>query len=145
MSHVTTMKFKVDNLLALKMAAEAIGLEFRENQHHYKWWGRHVGDYALPEGFKAANLGKCEHAIGIPNNNKAYEVGVCKDPSGNGYVLLWDFYGGGLGLEAAVGKDGYRLTQEYSVQVAIMQAQLDGMEVISRSVNSEGEVVLEIQ
>jgi hypothetical protein len=113
---------------ALKAAAEKLGLEFRENQKTYKWWGRSVGDYPLPEGFKAEDLGKCDHAICAPNNPGAYEIGVVERKDGEpGQVLLWDFYNNGLdyhysgqckGMVEYVGEGACKLQQEYAVEVA---------------------------
>ena len=112
MSHVARIDMEIKDLTALKAAAKLLGMEFLEGQTTYRWYGRHVGDYSLPEGFKASDLGKCEHAIGIPNDKKAYEIGVVKRRDGKeGYTLLWDFWAGGYGLEAKVGKDGNKLKE----------------------------------
>jgi hypothetical protein len=127
MSHVTTIKVEIKDLDALKEAAKSCGLEFREGQKTYKWYGRHVGDYAVPEGYNVSDLGKCEHAIGVPGNPEAYEIGVCKarDAQGNptgGYTMLWDFWAGGHGLEAIAGKDCSNVTNEYTKTVAVNEA-----------------------
>ena len=126
----------------LKEAAKLLGMEFLEGQTTYRWYGRHVGDYSLPEGFKASDLGKCEHAIGIPNDKKAYEIGVVKRRDGKeGYTLLWDFWAGGYGLEAKVGKDGNKLKQSYAEIVAANALKKKGFKV-QRKVNDQGKVVL---
>lgn len=123
MSHITTVKVKIKNLKALKESCKALGLEFRENQKTYHWYGYSVGDYPLPEGFSKEDLGKCEHAIGIPGNKEAYEIGVCKSRNQDDeYTLLWDFWHGGYGLEEVVGKDCNRLTNSYAEQVALEEA-----------------------
>ena len=106
---------RIDDLDALQIACKALGLEFRKDQKQFKWYGRHVGDYPVPEGFTKEDMGKCDHAIAIPNNSSAYQVGVCKarDKKG-GWTLLWDFWSGGKGLQAKIGDGGARLLEEYA-------------------------------
>lgn len=120
MSHVTTLKIEIKDLAALKDACKKVGLEFREGQGTYKWFGRHVGDYPLPEGFKKGDLGKCDHAIGVKGKKDAYEIGVCKRDGK--YVLLWDFWQGGYGLQEVAGRDCSNLTTAYTKNVAIKEA-----------------------
>jgi len=116
MSHVSKFDCQVTDLEALKKAAEDCGLELVENQKTYKWYGRSVGDYPIPAGFKESDLGKCDHALRIPGNREAYEIGVVKSKTGTGYELLWDFWAGGHGLTAKVGQSGDRLKQAYQVR-----------------------------
>jgi len=120
MSHVTTIECEIKDLEALKAACEKAGLEFRENQKTYKWYGTHVGDYPLPEGFTKEDLGKCDHAIGVPGKKGAYEIGVVKQ--GDKYTMLWDFWNGGYGLEAVAGKDCENVTDAYATEVALKEA-----------------------
>lgn len=104
---------------ALEEACETLGLQLVRGQKTYKWWGHSVGDYPLPHGFKASDLGNSEHAIRIPGDKNAYEIGVVPRRDGKpGYTLLWDFYAGGYGMEAKVGKDACKLKQAYSAAVA---------------------------
>ena len=119
MSHVTTIKMEIKDLQALEECCKKAGLEFRKGQKTYKWWGYSVGDYPIPKGFTKEDLGKCDHAIGVPNKS-TYEIGVVvKDGK---ITLLWDFYGGGQGLEKVAGKDCCNLTQAYTQNVAIKEA-----------------------
>jgi hypothetical protein len=120
MSHVTVIKVEIKNLEALQQAAEAIGLEFRKNQKNYNWYGRSVGDYPLPAGFTTEDLGKCDHALGIPNNPSAYEIGVVERDGK--YLLVWDFWNGGFGLQDVVGNDCCNLTDKYAETVAVNEA-----------------------
>lgn len=117
MSHIVKVNVEIKNLQALKKAAEAIGLEFREGQQKYKWYGRSVGDYPLPEGITVDMLGKCDHALSIPGNSGAYEIGVVDQGNGS-YGLLWDFWHGGFGLQALVGDGCSKLTEEYTACAA---------------------------
>lgn len=98
MSHVTTINpSEKYDLPALKQMCKNQGWEFRENQSWFAWYGRHVGDYPLPEGFKKEDMGKCSHAIRIPGCK--YEVGVVR--KGNDFMLMYDFFSPG-GLKAAL-------------------------------------------
>lgn len=125
MSHVATVKTEVNDLGALKTAVEELGGVFVENQRTYRWYGRSMGDYPLPEGFTEAELGHCEHAIRVPG--VGYEVGVVKK---NGtYRLLYDFWGPGEGLHEKFGTNLTRLTQMYGVHKATAEAKRKGFSV----------------
>jgi hypothetical protein len=96
MSHVVEIKTKLTDLAAIKAACAALGCTFVENQKTYKWFGIHAGDYPLPAGFKAEDMGHCEHAIKVPGTD--WEVGVAhaRNPDGTptgSYTLLCDFCG----------------------------------------------------
>lgn len=116
MSHITKIELKIESLDALKQACENMGLQFNEGKQTFKWFGTHMGDYPLPEGFSKEDMGKCDHSISIPGNPGAYEVGVCNARDGSGgYELLWDFWNGGYGLQDAVGEEGKDLQEEYAL------------------------------
>lgn len=119
MSHLAKIDLEVNDLAALEASCAPLGLEFVRGQQTYRWFGRSVGDYPLPEGFKASDLGKCDHAIRVKGNYKSYEVGVVARKDGKpGYTLLWDFWCDGFGLQDKVGDGGGKLIQEYVLQVA---------------------------
>jgi hypothetical protein len=144
MSHVAQMELAITDLDCLEAAAKDLGLELARGQQTYRWWGHSVGDYPLPAGFKEEDLGKCEHAIRVPGDNRAYEIGVVPRRDGKqGYTLLWDFYGGGYGMEAKVGKNGDRLKQAYNVQVATKDAIRNHKRVI-KTQREDGHVVLRL-
>ena len=147
MSHVTTIELEITDLDALAKAAEACGCELVRNQKTYKWWGSHVGDLPLPQGFKASDLGKCEHAIRVKGDSKAYEIGVAQKPGAKPgtYTMLYDFYGGGRGLMKHVANDAKhenvgKLLQSYSTQVAKRELARKGFRVTETVQN--GKVVL---
>ena len=119
MSHVTTLKVQIMDLEVLEAACQKIGLVFKRNQKHYKWYGRFVGDYR-EAGTDPKDMGKCDHAIGIPGNNQAYEIGVSQKD--DHYVLRWDFWQGGYGLAAVAGEGCSRLTEAYTQGVAMKEA-----------------------
>lgn len=121
MSHVSTIACDITDLEALKAAAKECGMELVQ-QSTYRWFGKSVGDYPIPEGFTEADLGHCEYAIRIPGNPNAYEVGVVRRRDGRpGYTLIWDFWAGGHGLESVIEKNGGRLKREYALAVGMRQ------------------------
>lgn len=141
MSHVAKIDFQVKDLDSLEEACKELGLELVRGQTKYRWYGVSVGDYPLPEGFTKNDLGKCAHAIRIPGKPQAYEIGVVKARQGEGYELLWDFWAGGYGMEAAVGKNAENLQNEYLAQTTIKHMRKRGREV-TRERGRDGEVIL---
>lgn len=115
MSHVAMAETKpgqpmFKDMQALKMACDMLGLEVMMKKD-YTWWGHHVGDYPKPPGVKEADLGKNAVFVIGPNeeNRKkypgCYEVGMVEDPQNEGcFVPIYDFYGGGKGIDNLVGK-----------------------------------------
>lgn len=145
MSHVAMIDLEIRDLEALKAACRRLGLEFVKGQTTYKWYGRHVGDYPLPTGFAQEDLGKCDHAIRVPGNSRAYEIGVVRRRDGRpGYTLLWDFWQGGYGLEEKVGQEAGRLKQAYGIEAAKRAAQRAGHRVLGETQRADGTVVLRI-
>ena len=139
MSHVTKIDLNVESLDALKRACDELGLQFNEGKETFKWYGTHMGDYALPKGFTKEDMGKCDHSISVPGKPGAYEVGVCKARDGSdGYELLWDFWNKGYGLEEALGKDGENLQDEYILCYSEDQLVNDGYIVEREDVQEVG-------
>lgn len=122
MSHVATVNLKIRDLAALRAACESIGLEFREGQTSYRWFGENVGDYTeadsvIARGMNPEDLGKCTHAIAVPGSETAYEIGLVAD--GDAFSLAWDFFGQfGRELEAVAGRKCSTLVQAYAGEVA---------------------------
>jgi len=129
MSHVAKMEVEIKDLDALEQACESLGLELARGQKHYKWYGHSVGDYPMPAGFTERDLGKCDHAIRIPGDNKAYEIGVCESKTGSGYTLLWDFWQGGYGMQAKVGTKGEKLADAYGAKMTAAHWRQKGFRV----------------
>lgn len=119
MSHIAVQATKpgepmFSDLKALEAACNMLGLavQIRSN---YTWFNRHVGDYPMPPGVTHAELGhnakfvltlnaemRAKH--GVPGR-EPYEIGVVEDANNPGcYVPMYDFYAGGFGLEAVVGR-----------------------------------------
>lgn len=147
LSHVATVDVEIKDLVSLRKACDRLGLELVEGQETYKWYGESVGDYPLPAGFQASDLGKCSHAIRLrPDSpvytNQAYEIGVVARRDGRpGYQLLWDFYCGGFGLQDHVGEGCAKLKQAYANEVAKRTAIQQGFRV-QETVNQNGSIRL---
>ena len=128
MSHIVTIDLEIHNLEALKSAAARLDMEFREGQTTYRWFGTRIGNDPLPPGMSVEDLGRCEHAIAIreAGAGKAYEVGVVRSKSHDGYTLVWDFWRGGFGLREVVGDGCGRLMQAYALASAKSSAAAKG-------------------
>ncbi len=130
MSHVATVDVHITDLEALRAACEQLGLEFLEGKQTFHWFGEHIGDYPLPEGFTEGDMGRCDHALRLKDNPSAYEVGLVRRRDGKpGYLLMYDFWQGGFGLEDAIGQNAGRLKQHYAAQVATDQVRKLGYRV----------------
>jgi len=139
MSHISQIEIEIKDITALKAACTRLGLIWKENQSSYRWYGRFMGDYPLPENVKVGDLGKCLHAIDVPGAK--YEVGVTKV---NGKLtLLWDFYRAG-GLEQVIGKNGGKLIQAYAVEATKAQARRAGMRAYEQQ-EQDGTIRLELR
>lgn len=142
MSHIAKIEIEVKDLEALRAACARIGCTLHDNQRTYRWYGRSMGDYPLPEGFAVSDLGHCEHAISVPG--ASYEVGVTQRRDGRpGYTLLWDFYRSG-GLEAQLGANGGKLVQAYGIEAAKRAARRAGYSVTEQQ-GQNGSVTLRIR
>ena len=156
MSHVAVVDTVITDLEALKKAVKSLGLEWREGQKTYRWFGTWVKDYnsndaAYKNGVDPKTYGKDSlHAIGIPGNDTSYEIGVIqnRDSDGNikdGFRLVWDFWSGGHGLTAFVGnKDCGKLVAEYNKESLKAEASVNGYSV-NEYTNEQGQIVLEMQ
>ena len=123
MSHVTTIEVSdTYDIPSLKQMCKDMGWEFLEGKQNYVWYGSHMGDYPIPEGFTKEQMGSCEHAIKIPGAN--YEIGVARNNKGE-LKLLWDFWGSG-GLQQKLGKDAGLLKQAYTIAKGKVSARKHG-------------------
>ena len=131
MSHIEEISIEVRDVDALREACNELGCDLIQ-QPHYKWFGEIIGDGGpLPAGFTAADMGQCSYAIKVRGANaETYEVGVVQRRDGKpGFVLMWDSWQGGYGLQAVVGEKCGKLVQSYATQVAIKQARRQGFAV----------------
>lgn len=131
MSHMSTIKLLVNDLDSIDAACKLIGCELVRGQKTFKWYGRWMNDYdaqdaAYRQGIKPEDYGKCEHAIRVTGKPDAYEVGLVKNPNGEGYLLVYDFWAGGKGLQAAIGDNAGNLRREYALQVGMREMSRKG-------------------
>jgi len=121
----------IRDLYVLKKAAERCGLVFNEGQTHFRTWaddhnGRLVGDWPLPEGRTLDDVGKCAHALSLPNAAKSgvdsYEIGVVESKKHPGtYSLMYDFWRGAL--EKKAGNWCEDLLMYYQMEAAKLAAE----------------------
>lgn len=121
MSHIAKIELEIRDLDSLKQACKRLGFHFMENQKHYVWYGKWVGNQPIPEEISEKDLGKCTHAIHVPA--AVFEIGIVKKD--NSYLLLWDSWIGG-GLEKAIGKDAGVLKQAYALESVKREARRKG-------------------
>ena len=140
MSHVVKGKLIIQDMQACEMAAKALGLTLVKGAKTYAWFGRSVGDYPLPEGMTAAELGHCEHKLVLPGCE--YEVGLIKRKNGPGYEAIFDFFGPGQELEAKLGRGCEKFRQEYTASLAMLHYQAEGYEVTREVDAKSGQVVV---
>lgn len=152
MSHVTTVDLVVSEAelpMLVEFCEKQLGLEFRQNQKTFKWFGQWANDYntadaAYLNGVDTKDYGKCEHAFGVPNNPHAYEVGLVRTKDGH-FRFVFDFWAGGHGLCKLIGAKGEKLWQgfaEYKIQQKVAEA---GFEIASRTVQNDGKVQLKLR
>lgn len=130
MSHVSHIDLEVNDLNALEMAAKSCGLELVRGQKTIRWFGRWIRDYhgddaAYKHGISPEQYGQCSHAIRVPNNNEAYEVGVLDNGDGT-YKIYFDHWGPGKAITDRIGRNGEKLKQQYVKAVAIQTLQKKG-------------------
>ncbi len=128
MSHITEIAVEISDLNALDQACKDLGVKLMKNQKTF----RHF----------ASQSGKCEHAISLPNNNKAYEIGVVKN--GTKFGLKWDEWAGGYGMVEKVGTGAMKLVDHYGAEVAKKQLSRQGYR-ISQSIGAQGQVILKVR
>jgi hypothetical protein len=131
LSHIARIEIEIRDLEALKQACNRLGFHFMENQKHYLWYGKIVGNDPLPEGFTEEDFGKCTHAIHVPT--AAFEIGVVR--RGNAYHLMWDSWIGG-GLQKAIGKDAGLLKQAYALESVKREARRKGYRYIEKKMKN---------
>lgn len=111
MSIIATVELEIKDLQAVDRACKRLGLEFRRGQKTFR---QHLSH---------GNTG-CDHAISVPGNSQAYEIGMISKKKGV-YELRFDHWQGGHGLMAKVASDKKRLNdvnlfrQAYAAEVAI--------------------------
>ena len=143
MSHVAAVTLVIRDLPALKAACKELGLEFRENQKTWAWFGQFLNDFdgkdaAYRNGIDPANYGQSEHAIRLPGCH--YEIGVVRNNKGE-LTLAYDFFGEGRKIRNALGAGCEKLVQHYGLNKAQMLARTKGY-ITQRKVQPNGDIKL---
>lgn len=99
MSHISTVKTQINDLDALAEACQELGLELKRDQKTHRYY--------------AGNQNKCDHAIVLPGNAQAYEIGLVLGQDGKTYEIQHDDYMGGKGMTEVAGKGCRKLLVEY--------------------------------
>ncbi len=148
MSHVARpVDFVVSDLDALEAVLPAFGAELMRGQTTHRWYGRFLNDWnsgraAAQQGMDPKTFGTCDHAIRLKGGtNQDYEVGLTARADGTGYDVVFDTWGPGRRLEAAMGQDLGQLRGAYRVEYATRKLRKRGLRV-SQHVNSKGQVVV---
>ena len=144
MSHVAMGKLRVTSLDDLEVAAERCGLRIVRNQRTFKWYGRFMNDSEegrqLNRRLPASEWGKCEHALVVPGQSDAYEIGVVKAiDGGEGYDLVFDSWGPGRVLQERAGMGLTKLAEEIGAEATMRMMARKGYRV-AREVNKAGHV-----
>lgn len=120
-------------------------LRWIEDKKTYNWYaGGWQDDYAKSDaayknGIPVEDYGKCEHAIHMDGVD--YEIGVVKRRDGEGYSLVWDFFGCGKKISKVIGDSAEKLMIEYQQHYIRQFADSNGM-MLDQSTDSEGNLVL---
>ena len=148
MSHVLLIDVEVRDLDALEVAARRCGLELRRGQRTFRWYGTwlndfHGADAAYRHGVRPEDYGRCEHALVVPDDAKAYEIGVVRALDRPAFLLVWDTWDGRL--EPLVGAGGGRLKQQYAVATTRREAARRGHQVRGEVLLPDGTIKLTIK
>ena len=126
MSHVVGVQLRVKNFPALRRTLlQFPDLELMEGQTTFKWFGQWMNDYGSADaayklGIKPEDYGKCVHAIRMRNNSDAYEIGVMPAADGDGFILVFDFWGQENNITRICGgQDLRQFTQAYQREVVM--------------------------
>lgn len=135
MSHVVIGEGRLgqtsDDLAAIRLACEHLGLVFQEGKKHYQWFGRWMKDYhgqdAAYRFMDAENFGhNAKHVIRLACSpyeeenyakhpeQRPYEVGLVEMPDGK-LAVVFDNWSGGKGvadLIEKIGPQGGKLVQK---------------------------------
>ena len=132
MSHISRIELEIKDLEALKSACERLGFHFMNNQKTYCWYGKWISNEPLPEGITEEQLGRCDHAIHVPE--AVFEIGIVR--KNDKFILLWDSWIGG-GLQKSIGKDAGILKQAYAIESVKRSAKLKGYRLIEKKMNKK--------
>lgn len=148
MSHVVAFKEIVipESAVAdgtLAQALEELGLELQPGKTTYRWYGRWMNDYneqnaAFNQGVKPSLYGQCEHAVRVKGSGpNDYELGLIKNPNGDGLIPAADFWGSGGKIRDAIGAKCEKLGTAYSRAAIKAQASRQGYALTEQQVGGK--------
>jgi hypothetical protein len=144
MSHVDSFGKIADTpqaVACLTAAAKSLGGVLTKSDT-YNWYGTHVGDHPLPEGFAKEDMGKCIYKITFPGVH--YEVGIARHPKRPGeLVVIFDHYADGKKIQALIGKQAEKLLHAYGVNAAMLWARSRGLSPVVKK-NADGSTLVEV-
>ena len=147
MSHVAAVELEVSSLADLETACKILGLTYLPNETDWRWFGKWMADYsdqnaAYKNGIAANRYGKADAGI-IQVPGAQYDVGVYKHPTKPGkFVLVYDNWNEGMGIERAIGKGLVKLKERYGATVAKRTLTKQGYRVIESTNKQTGRLVL---
>ncbi len=133
-SHIVTASIDASDLDILDSACGRVGVKLNRGQTSFRWYSSGYG-----------TNDKCAHAISVPNNRNAYEIGVI--PDGEKMTLKYDFFGdAGHAMSRLVGDDIGLLKQAYGVEAMLATVPTQsGHSLISELRQDDGSIRLEIE
>lgn len=146
MSHVVKINTRLTDLEAVKLTCAELTkitgrkVELVQGQKTYRWYGRSVEDYPLPEGFTAEDLGHCDHVIKI--DGATYDIGLARAKDGAGYVMLFDYYCQDVMLEVIGGEKANRFLQTYALNKTEREMRKIGISSLKRQVLPNGKIAV---
>ena len=147
MSHITLGTTTVRDIECVRAAAERLGLRL-EKRSNYRWYGRYVGDTALPAGLRAEDMGRNAEYVLTPtaeackkhkiDPNQVYEIGLIPHPERPGeYLLAYDYWRGGFGIEKLVGERVVENGNETVAPLLLMHYQMQQDAMIAQALGDQ--------
>ncbi len=145
MSHIVKMEAQFKSLADIVAAGERLGWVFMPGQRTYRWYGRYMADWPLPEGMRREDIGKCHHAFRVPG--ASYEVGIFQEADGT-FSLRADWYQSGgllrtLGVSTPEEFSG-RFSQAYALEATKRTLRARGKRVTEKFDKKTGSVKLTV-
>ncbi len=111
-----------------------------------------MGDYDAPDaairhGIRPEEFGCCDHALSIPGDTDAYELGVVADKNLPGaFLLAYDFWGvQGRKLQERIGQTGEKLKQAYTKHAAVATLSRKGFKLTNETKLANGSLQLTLK
>jgi hypothetical protein len=126
MSHIARIACQVSDLDALAEALSKLNAELRLGQ----------------QTFRSYSGGRCEHAIRLLDNDRAYEIGLQRNTDQTTFAFAYDNWGPGQALEDRFGSGLVGLQDEYQLTVAEKYLRQQGC-MVTRGVDEQQQAYVE--